>query len=370
MKTIIISFLFIVLAGCAYPNIGIKNKEIVGLPAKKNNEIRVHTFNIGVGSCHLIECANSQPPIMYDCGSSGLKTSDKEFDELRNKINSILKKNNDLIRVVLSHPHSDHQNLLERLIRNGSGQPMLGRARIVSFWHGGEISKTTNSIYNAKKILEGFPEYVAPPWGNGKKLEGVAEVKGLSCGTQNTYAVAANTYIKNKFYNSNSVTNAESLSLMISNGPDSNVLLTGDSIGSTQKEIVKNINNLKESKAISRKNPIATLVSPHHGSSSNSSNNAEFAKAIQPRSVVYSAGNWYGHPKCSVTNNYFEFLDKAKGHEFKCGRNWGFGMALIPGLSKTTSTQRAEYVTKSSGDIITTVGPAKYSFDCSEDNNC
>ena len=365
MKALLSAFLFLILTGCAFPNINIDDNGFTDLPKKPVDAIRLHTFNVGVGSCHLLECANGIGPILYDCGSSGLKTSDRSLDRLRRKINKVLENTDHPLRIVISHAHLDHTNLLNKLIVRKNGQSWLGRSKVGFIWYSDEIEEKsyTNNIYKAINQLENTKDYYFSPWHGKKVIKKSNKVNELSCGLAPSYVLAANiprkhSWIKGK----NAHINATSINLLISNGPDANLLLTGDAVDKTQEAVQDNIKDFG-----SEVKSVTTLVSPHHGASSNGSNDGNFANSVKPKSIIYSAGNWYGHPRCKSVANYQDHLMPAKKHDFSCSKA---GIVGVPWFNSKETTTKAEYVTKESGDIITTILPNSLEFKCSEDPTC
>jgi hypothetical protein len=80
-----------------------------------------------------------------------------------------------------------------------------------------------------------------------------------------------------------------------------------------------------------------------------------------PRSVVYSSGWLYGHPKCEVTGRYRPHLVTTSEHPSLCD---GF-----EGQSPTTTTS-AEYMTEASGPIVVTTDGTTTTIDCPESWGC
>jgi beta-lactamase superfamily II metal-dependent hydrolase len=98
-------------------------------PEKKRNEIRVTFVNVGAGLCTVIECPNGEPPILYDCGSSGVGDTGMKRSLAIAYVRKILVRYYPLRpRVIVSHPDGDHYNYISEII---------GNTPAASIWLGG-----------------------------------------------------------------------------------------------------------------------------------------------------------------------------------------------------------------------------------------
>ena len=81
--------------------------------------------------------------------------------------------------------------------------------------------------------------------------------------------------------------------------------------------------------------------------------------------MVYSSGHRFGHPRCSITNNYHSTLATVTNHPMDCGAN-NDDNTVSP-----FNTRRAEYATEVNGTIVvTTDGTSPLSIRCSRTPSC
>ncbi len=75
--------------------------------------------------------------------------------------------------------------------------------------------------------------------------------------------------------------------------------------------------------------------------------------------MIYSHGMKYGHPRCTITDNYYPSIATVATHSTHCGDN-NDDNAPAP-----HQTNRAEYSTEVSGRItVTTDGTSPLSIHC------
>lgn len=87
---------------------------VAALAAKHVDELRVHFFNTGAGTCTIIECPGADArPIVVDCGSFPGSRDENALsdDALKSRFAEILAPYRSP-NLVLSHGDSDHYNLI------------------------------------------------------------------------------------------------------------------------------------------------------------------------------------------------------------------------------------------------------------------
>ena len=166
----------------------------------------------------------------------------------------------------------------------------------------------------------------------------------LSCGTASVFILTVN---------SGDSKNGRSLVMSIDYG-DFAAIFTGDAEGTTEEQAVNNYGGALKT---------AVLSGSHHGSHTNGSNGERstsgWVAATAPEVMVYSHGQVFGHPRCSITDNYHAGLATVSAHSMHCGRNNG------DNTPRNFSTQRAEYSTEVSQAItITTDGTSPMDLHC------
>lgn len=307
----------------------------VGLAPRREDELRVHFLNIGAGTCTVVECPGpNAAPMIVDCGSSGRSPEDMTPDETRDYIRDILEAHEAAPRVVLSHGHADHYDLIAEV---------LDDVAVASIWRGGRSAEYTSGAFpewlsaqvetHEPELRHDLPAHFH---NDGEPVD------GLACGEASTYVLTANTP---------SSENARSLVLMIRHGEFS-VVFTGDAEGVTERQAIANFPDALKT---------TVMTSSHHGARTHGSNSAEWAAATSPEVLISSAGSRYRHPTCTAVQR-FTSLTTTTEHEVRCGAPSGY---------VTSRTDRAHYVTAVSGTIIVTSnGRSPLMLNCTRSNEC
>ena len=294
--------------------------------------MRIHSLNIGAGSCHIIECPGpGNNVVVFDCGTIDRTPNDMVDQEIADYGADIFSGSDD-ITVFTSHPDRDHYTLIHRL---------LGDQMTDSVWLGGEADRySTNSFIdwllgqqnNGVPVFHDFPEGFA---NSGLPLSQVP------CGAASLYFLTANV---------GSSKNANSIGLLVYYS-GFKALFPGDAQGVTQESIMSNFGALT--------NNVDLLFGSHHGSSSHQSNKGAWPDHVNPRIVIYSSGDEFKHPKCSIVGNYRNRLLNAASHPVWCDP--------IDNSSQNTteSVNFAEYVTEVSGVVVVETNGSDISISCS-----
>jgi beta-lactamase superfamily II metal-dependent hydrolase len=130
--------------------------------------------------------------------------------------------------------------------------------------------------------------------------------------------------------------------------------LPGDAEGGTESSAINNFaNNLKAT----------VLAGSHHGSNSHGSNGTGWITATAPDIAVFSAGQGFGHPRCTSVARFTTTAETIE-HNVRCGTsNTTFG--------PVTRTTRAHYMTAISGAVIVTSnGHSPVAVHCTRSPEC
>lgn len=330
--TILLTIFF--LTNCSTRILG-EDKSLFRLEnATSSSNLVVHYLNIGTGSCQIVECPGSAP-ILFDCGSRGHSAEDMDKEQATHYIQQVLSANSTGLRVVVSHPDSDHYNYIPTV---------LSGIIPASIWIGGCLTGApcklgTNSFTAWLTTMQtnGVPIYKQFPTGFSYSGQ---PVPALSCGLANTYIATVNI---GRSANSRSMVNLLEYNKF-------KILFTGDATKATQDSVIANNNG--------QPLPLAVLTGSHHGADTKGSNNNAWASATTPKIVVFSAGTQprYLHPRCKSANVYTSSLLSTVLHDFQCGENRGFS---------SYSTPLAVYNTESVGTVVITTDGNTMSINCS-----
>ena len=309
------------------------------LPERLESELRVHFYNVGAGTCTLVECPGpSARPIVVDCGKldngQGMYAiSDKELEK---RIHETLGTRS--LEVVLSHSDTDHVSLIPDL---------LDDEQVDAIWQGDDPEDYPKAVRDwvSSQQAKGAEIHrrFAKDWHN----DGQSIANGLDCGTASSYVLTVNSGRDDRD------DNADSLVLMIKYG-SFGIIFTGDAIGITERAAIANFDGDLRA---------AVLLASHHGASSKGSNSREWADAVQPAVVIYSAGTLHGHPRCAARDRLHGTLAQTPQHNAICGKS--------SDIYGKFTTGRAEYMTRVNGAItITTNGESPLRLDCERGPGC
>ncbi|MDE0029121.1 MAG: hypothetical protein OXU42_06965 [Deltaproteobacteria bacterium] len=313
------------------------------LPDRREDELRVHFYNVGAGTCTVVECPGPNArPIIVDCGrlAGGRGKHAISDQELKTRIRDTLGDRSP--EVVLSHSDLDHVSLIPHV---------LGEVQISAVWQGDDPEDYPKNLRSwvLRQQEQGAAIHgrFAKDWHN----DGQPIANGLDCGTASSYVLTVNS--GEPATNSSDDDNANSLVLMLKYG-SFGVIFTGDATGVTESAAIANFGDGLRA---------TVLTASHHGASSEGSNSAAWAAATRPAVVVYSAGTLYGHPTCATRQTLSDSLAETPKHHVICGKT-------ADGENDKFST-RAEYMTRVNGAItITTDGEAPLRLDCEVGPGC
>lgn len=339
--TVAISIASIVSAGAVAES---SRGDAVGpLPKRLENELRVHFYNVGAGTCTLVECPGPNArPIIVDCGKLPRGQGDYAISdqELKKRIRDTLGDRSP--EVVLSHSDKDHVSLIS---------DVLGEVQVSAIWQGDDPedypSDVKGWVLRQQEHGAAIHRRFAKDWHNDRQHI----ANGLDCGTASSHVLTVNSGEPSGEPDKDD--NANSLVLMLKYNRFS-VIFTGDATGATESAAIANYGNDLRA---------TVLTASHHGASSERSNSPAWAAKTQPAVVIYSAGTKYGHPTCKATETLDDTLAPTPEHDAICGKSGT--------VAKVFTTKRAEYMTRVNGAItITTDGESPLRLDCEVGPGC
>ena len=320
------------VAGCHTVRgpVDLTGTRLQNLPIRDNDTLRAHYINVGAGMCHVVQCPGTDGTVILDdCGSSNTnKAMDRE--QTREYVRSLVKGHP--LKVVITHTDADHSNWIPYVLDS-----LPTGTSLTQVWAGGSYSEYSDKIqkwmsqkaatWGANVVVNGYPDSTSIPlpvgWSND-----LDPVTDLSCGAAASYVLTVN---------SKPESNASSLMLRLAYASRS-LVFPGDATKASQDRAIANAHT----KAGFLKTDI--LEMSHHGADTDGSNNTVWATATSPFYVVASAGESYGHPRCTSVDNYKGAAGDVASHPLWCG------------ISDTTWKERfykkAIYGTNTQGLII------------------
>lgn len=296
--------------------------------------LRIHTLPVGAGNCQVVQCPNQNKLVVMDCGSKGRGTQGWTADDASRYIRAMIDGGTEVV-VTVSHPHGDHYNYLPVVFDNRD---------VKKLYIGASLSE-----YNAA-----FQEWVKDQqekhrmqlWSHPGFYASSTPDPELSCwrpGDFGGFTLDASAHILAV----NAGTTPNDASMVISMRYDNfSTMFTGDMTAATES-------------AILGAGPVAPLRSTvitgaHHGAETDGSNSPSWAKATQPKFLMFSAGNRYYHPLCSSVDNYLSFVrDHVSQHVYFCSKDRRYERRV---------TTKAVAVTDNNG-LITVRGRSDGTFD-------
>jgi len=222
--------------------------------------------NVGQGDCQLIQCSN-QYFVLIDCGSTskpemedgssseGVKTKDFIVEGIRELIEGSGKK----IYVAITHTDSDHYNLLDSILFDGTNDDPQPVTKIVNVFLGGK-PQNVNTQAGYFKALGQAPK-LKKFLGSNTTL--VADTFDPQCGNDVIFHELANN-TNTISSNSGVQKNAPGLVAAVT-FKKITTILSADATGETEEAVLKKL-------AILPDDNIRILTMSHHGSNTNESN--------------------------------------------------------------------------------------------------
>ena len=341
--TLALAMTFLVSAGATTETASERSEEPP--PERLEDELRVHFYNVGAGTCTLVECPGPNArPIIIDCGNLEGGRDDHTISNtaLKRRIENTLDGHSP--EVVLSHSDKDHVSLIPHV---------LVGIEVVAIWQGDDPRQYRNRVGDwvsdeqkrGAELHSDFPKN----WHNDD--EPIAN--GLDCGDASSYVLTVNSGHGEHGDQGEDDDNDNSLVLMLEYGAF-RIIFTGDATGVTENAAMENFKT---------KLRATVLAASHHGASTEGSNSKMWARETKPQVVIYSAGKLYGHPTCAARQRLDYNLAETPKHAAICGESSG-------GYDRSPS-ERAEYMTHVNGAItVTTNGRSPLRLDCERGPGC
>lgn len=316
----------ILLSGCTVPS---QPRPASQGPRLENvsGELAVHFINVGQGDCTLVVFPNGKR-LLVDCGTSG---GPFNATRVRNVIRSQLNPADPKIDlVVITHPDRDHYNKLADVL----GAPGAPQIKVGKVMYSGAISEYDEDEVddwlsafpaNQRIVVSGQTYNTYPP----KDLPGFEG---------NAVVLAANVTA------TKSVTNARSIVIKITHG-DFDVMLTGDATTDTDKKILALYPGAKRAFL-----DVEVWKAAHHGSWATATHNTDWADAVKPEVVVFSASdvNTYGHPNLNLAEKFINYTQTAADHDITF---WTNSDTRASAAKVQPYRTEAMYLTATNGDI-------------------
>ncbi|MBX3429969.1 MAG: hypothetical protein KF779_10335 [Hyphomonadaceae bacterium] len=247
-----------------------------------------YVLDIGQGLCVYVDCPDEARPLLIDCGSDklGRSTSRQITDWIDQGAEAA-----GSIALAISHPHADHYDVL----------PGIERARVESATAGGRRSDYTN-----RRFLNWF--------GSTNQLQVFSaqssqlDYAPLSCGSATVDVLSANA-------SGHTSENGDSLVIAISWG-STTLILPGDA------EIENETAAVATARRANRfENQTTAVISSHHGSDEEGSNDEAFFAFWEPRYLIFSAEPTYrhAHPRCSMIERTQHLVAQGRETQIRCG---------------------------------------------------
>lgn len=311
----------------------------VGLAARSaatDTGLDVWMFDVGQGSCVIVDCPDGDRPLVVDCGSRGASVNNLRADVVARA--SSLLASLGKPTVVISHGDEDHYSLIPSIV---------DAADVADVWLGGKkrdygrpIDGWFTAASRAGIRVSELPVRFFQP-----------DDPDLHCGRAKVDILIANaTGGKTK--------NGDSIVLGLSLG-DVTVVLPGDAEGETERQAIANKNTIARLKKTH-----AVVVGSHHGADTEGSNGqaangqagSGWPKAWSPIATIFSmTPKSYRHPQCEVVARY-------AAHMPPLGRRYRFTCGEAAVTNKQVSTRMLS--THENGDLLVRVQPTRMMIYC------
>lgn len=322
--------------------------------------LRMYFVDTGEGDCILIKCPGEDGKvIVVDCGTNSFymgKSSDlpalaKGAGTVRAYTNKVLGTDNAQIdTLVLTHPHTDHYDLLPFVLGNHPVSQTL--------WVGDESQYGARALITKKKAATKS----APAW-----ITSHCDAEPITLTEDDIDTEAASNWLPDcggvKFRvlaaDTGNDPNSRSIVLQVTfNKFD--VILAGDGTGKTERAVLDQYNT-------GNRLDCEVLKVGHHGSDSNGSNGAPWLKALSPEVAIITAqyDYMYGLPTVEAKSRIEEYAVDAPAHKML---SW----EKIPDPPKGRPSRKVDfeahykkglYLTATNGNIVITTDGDKYNVE-------
>ena len=200
------------------------NNDCLFQDAKPVDSIRVHSLNVGAGSCHVIECpGQNAAPILYDCGQIERSDPDLSKNEVVSYVQRILDRYSADPIILVSHADRDHYSYIPAI---------MAERKAATVWFGGrrkDYGRTMQKWLGCQELKQ------VPVIGGMKDLpkrfsNNAKAIAQLACGDAETFILTVN---------AGRTKNDQSMVARIQHGEFS-LTLTGDAAKATQRSAMAN----------------------------------------------------------------------------------------------------------------------------------
>lgn len=291
----------------------------VGSARAATSDLVVHVYDIGQGSCVLIECPGDLP-ILVDCGKMG--TGGGSIRAAARKINTVLDDYRDTyqpLRVILSHPDLDHYSLLSS--RDDQDRYLLDPGKVRHVYFGGDYGDFGAAKAWISKAHERL-SWPSAPYPGGRPCTTSSRIsclrpnevawgsiRSVACGRAKIDLLTANAQAyyqrhREEFpgtdWKSDGRKNGDSAVVRVTYEGVSFVV-TGDAQEMTERLILANAQAAGQSLG-----GAGFLFGSHHGAQTHGSNGEDWIRATSPRFGIFSSnlGGGHGHPTCLVMGRF------------------------------------------------------------------
>lgn len=280
--------------------------ELGAAPLAGDSLMRIHFIDVGQGDCILAEAPNGKA-LLVDCGSNtfylnnALPELQHAADSAKAYVDTALKgKPSRIDTIVLTHPHTDHYDLLPYVFRGYDVARLVASGRKEE--HGEKTLSSGGEL--ERDSLIPWLDASGSHWTTLPNASAGAEAFG-GFGAMRVTVLAANAEDK-----CGSV-NARSIVLLLSLG-DFDCILEGDGEGATERAALENAPTPASLDC-------EVLKVAHHGSQSNGSSGARWCQAIAPETAIVSAGYdpLYGHPSARTMERLEAYTVPAPPHALR-----------------------------------------------------
>ena len=292
-----------------------------------SGELALYFINVGQGDCTLVVFPNGKR-LLVDCGTTnGAFSTSRVRSFIQSKLDPTDPK---IDLVVITHPDKDHYNKLAEVL-GPVASPNIKVSKVmytgaISEYDEDEVDDWLQDFPVSRRIVITGQSYNKYP---AKDLPGFAG---------SAVVLAANVTA------TKSVSNARSIVIKITHG-DFDAMITGDATSDTDKMLFSLYPGAKKEFL-----DVELWKAAHHGSWSTASQNSNWASAVKPEVIVYSASNsnTYGHPNINLAEKFASYTQAAPDHEITFWDNKDTHSSSAKVLPYRTE---AMYLTATNGDI-------------------
>lgn len=274
-------------------------------------DIEFHFVYVGQGDCTLIKTPDGKN-VLVDCGSS----RDGEPEEVRSYIQREIGANGSIDVLVITHPDSDHYNLVPEVLQGITVERVLYVGTLNEYPEA-DFDRWLRNHPNKRRLRHSDADQP----GHSSPLFPQGDVR---------FQILAADVGDEK--------NTRSIVLMVSFG-EFDAVLTGDATAETETDIL--------SRFAADDLDAELLKIGHHGSTTSTTD--RWLQAVRPETATVSAAynSQYAHPRRTVIDRVSHFTNAAPSHRFR----WGIGSGNDARLRNVNDFREAIFSTATSGSF-------------------